>query len=207
MKKRRDFRLQRVSRNINYFTLANHMFRLVYIPIAATLIALLSGCLGLNDVLRVSEPGYAPPSDRAIVIVGVGMEGEWKELKFQIALQEYDMRQQSITGNCWRWNRVVAVTEKEIEYFVFDVAPGFYAGGGGTTVFRGQASPLAFEVPADRVVYLGDFVYARDHKLDLRRDVTAVKEALRKSFSEVVGEPVVAKTISVPTIQGFLCAP
>ena len=183
------------------------MCRLVSIPASAVLVALLSGCLGLNDVVRVTEPGYSPPSNRSLVIVGAGMEGDWKALKFQIALHEYDMRLQSITGNCWSWNRVVAVTEKEIEYFVFDVAPGFYAGGGGMAVFRGQASPLAFEVPAGRVVYLGDFVYAKDHKVDLRRDVIAAKAALKKSFPDVVGEPVVAKTISVATIQTFLCTP
>lgn len=135
------------------------------------------------------------------------MEGNWKAQKFPIALYEYDMQRQSITGNCWRWNKAEAATQREVEYFVFDVAPGFYAGGGGMVVFRGQTSPLAFEVPAGRIVYLGDFVYAKDHKVDLRRDVAAATAALRKSFPNVVGEPVVAKTVPVPTLQMFLCAP
>jgi hypothetical protein len=43
----------------------------------------------------------------------------------------------------------------------------------GGKVFRGQTMPLAFEVPAGREVYLGDFVYTKDDQVDLRYDMKA----------------------------------
>src|SRR5690349_3921469 len=114
----------------------------------ALAVPLLSSCLLLNNISRVDEPTTSPSSDRALVVVGVGMEGNWGYPKFPIQLIEYDMARKTTVGNCWRWNRIEAATSKQLEYFFFDVAPGFYAGGGGSTVFRGESSPLAFEVPA-----------------------------------------------------------
>jgi len=169
--------------------------------------ALLSGCLGLNDVSRVVEPGYTPSANRALLVIGAGMEGNWKAQKFPISLYEYDIQRKSITGNCWRSNEVHAATELEIEYFVFDVAPGFYAGGGGMAVFRDQTSPLAFEVPAGRVVYVGDFVYAKDRKVDLRRNMDRAMAAVKSVYPNITGEPLVAEAVPVPTLQMFLCAP
>jgi hypothetical protein len=169
---------------------------------------LLGGCLLLNDVSRVDGPIHRPGSERALVIVGVGMEGDWGAPEFPIRFVEYDMARKTAVGDCWRWNRLEASTSKQIEYFVFDVAPGHYAGGGGNSGVRGnETSPLAFEVPAGRIVYLGDFIYARDHKIDLRRNVRAATETLRNSPTIADGEVVVARAAPVPTLQLFVCTP
>jgi len=50
-------------------------------------------------------------------------------------------------------------------YLVFDVPPGYYVGGASNVVFMaGYAGALAFEVPAGRVVYVGDLVHAENHR-------------------------------------------
>ncbi len=170
-------------------------------------VPLLTGCLLLNDVSRVDEPVYRPSSDRALVIVGVGLEGDWGYPKFPVRFIEYDMARKTTVGNCWRWNRLEAATSKQIEYFFFDVAPGYYAGSGGNTVVRGETSPLVFEVPAGRIVYLGDFIYARDQKIDLRRNVKAATEAMKNSPASAGSEVVVAKAVPVPALQMFVCTP
>jgi len=52
------------------------------------------------------------------------MQGVWGAKTFPIRLQEYDIGRHSTTGNCLRWNRVEAASGRDIEYFLFDVAPG-----------------------------------------------------------------------------------
>lgn len=67
------------------------MHRILLIAIAVVALTTLSGCLPLNDVARVAEPGYMPDSNRALVVVGVGVEGKWDYPKFGISLYEYSM--------------------------------------------------------------------------------------------------------------------
>jgi hypothetical protein len=180
--------------------------RIPYKSVLAGVLALplLTGCLLLNDVSRVDDRAHRPGPDRALVILGVGIEGPWEYPQFSARLFEYDMARKAMVGNCWRWNRLEAATGKPIEYFFFDVAPGYYA---GDTLFRGEAGPLAFEVPAGRVVYLGDFIYAKDRKVDLRRNTKAATEALKSEAASGDSEVVVARTAPAASLQMFLCSP
>lgn len=92
-----------------------------------------------------------PGHNRAIVVVGAAAEGDWRPRPLTIQLYEYGMDRQSITGNCWRWNKLEATADgmrDGVEYFAFDVAPGFYAGGvsaqfahSGTVVAKAVPGP------------------------------------------------------------------
>lgn len=101
----------------------------------------------------------------------------------------------------------MSATGGPVQHLVFDATPGYYAGGAAGVVFSGHTSPLAFEIPAGQVVYLGDFIYTSDRKVDLRRDINAAKAALAKSYPNARGELVLAKAVPVPILQMFLCAP
>ncbi len=138
------------------------------------------------------------------------------KIAVSFVLYEYDMESQSITGNCWRFNRIrgssILAIDSSIKYLMFDVAPGYYAGG-GTSLFKGYTSPLAFEVPAGQIVYLGDFIYMNDGHIDLRhnrqvvlkRNIKAAQVALLNSYPEVRGKIEQAKISLVPKLQMFLC--
>lgn len=169
--------------------------------------AILGGCPAFNDVSRVSAPGHAVSPGRGLLLVGVGKEGEWQAPRFPVRLQQYDMSRHTVTGNCLRWNRVEAATDRKIEYFLFEVAPGFYAGGGGGAVFRDRDTPVAFEVPAGQVIYVGDFVYADDRKVDLRVDLERARGILRREYPNIPGDPVVARPLPVPVLPLLVCAP
>ena len=174
--------------------------------------AALSGCLGLNDVSRVAEPGYSLNRDRAIVIVGIAAQGDWRPSNMSVALYEYSLEKQSITGNCWRWNKLEASsdgTRNEVQYFLFDVAPGYYAGGASARFAVPISSGnLMFEVPANRVVYLGDYVYkAADRRLELEHDLSGAINAIRISYPAIRGEIVTARAHPAPVLQMFACAP
>jgi hypothetical protein len=139
------------------------------------LVVLLSGtqqgCL-LNNVAELSpQETNAPSRGRAIAVYGVGLEGHWRYPKFAVTLDEYSAERQSITGGCWRYNHMKAVVpsdSKRVEHFAFEVRPGHYIYSGFNIVGL-KGGPMAFEVPADRVVYVGDFVYTGDGAVELRR--------------------------------------
>lgn len=169
-----------------------------------------AGC-SLNDVRPVSEPGHPPHPDRSIVVFGAAVEGHWPWQGYPISFYEYDLQKQSMTATCFRWNKIDAVADNKTQnrqYFVFDVAPGFYAGGPGDwTYLRGQPSTVAFEAPPGQVVYLGDFIYAKDQRVDLKYDLDALVAALSKSHPKLGQAPSVAKPVVVTPLRGFILCP
>jgi hypothetical protein len=176
---------------------------LIGVPVA---LILFSGCLLLNDVNQVTSFDYSrkePKPGRSLVVYGIGIEGKgpWSNHGFGVALDEYDIQEQGITGNCWRFNRMIASIVGIVgtrQYFMFDVQPGHYVYSGFNGPHHRQT--WVFEVPLGRVVYLGDFVLAEDGNVDLQRDRDGVASYFK-------GETVLASTTTVSQLRLFLCAP
>jgi len=123
---------------------------------------ILSGCLLLNDVNPISpispysrawlgRDKAKPPANRAVVVFGVGLEKQYQYAVFPLHIDEYDIERQSITGNCWRYNKMDAVVPAIVgthQYFAFDVKPGFYVFPGYLGYTEVPHKNVAFKVPA-----------------------------------------------------------
>jgi len=173
------------------------MMRLATFAVVVVLAGTLQGCL-LNNISQLSsEEALRPTPGRAVAVYGIGVEGQWDYPKFAVTLDEYDLERKSITGGCWRYNHMKAVTpatNKRVERFAFDVRPGHYVYSGfNASGLKG--GPVAFEVPPNGAVYLGDFVYTSDRTVELRR-----------SQSNPEGTTLAAVK-PAPTPNIFLCAP
>lgn len=179
----------------------------VTLSVIVSIISILPGCLGLNDVSMVSTYSFdrpMPKAGRAIVVFGIGVEGQWDYLQFGTVMDEYSIERQAITGNCWRYNNMrasVTAIAGTRQYFVFDVQPGYYAYSSFNAVQlssseRGQA----FKVPEGRIVYLGDFIYARSGVMEVQRDPEAVKAYFK-------GDAILADILPVHPPKPFLCMP
>lgn len=183
--------------------------RMLRLLITATMLVSLAGCLMLNDVTPLSiRQDLTPNSRRSVVIYGIGIEEAWGYPQFAVALDEYSVQRQSITGNCWRFNRMQATvpgTLGTVQHFAFDVEPGYYVYSGYNAV--GLAGPRGFVVPANRIVYLGDFIYSAERKLDLRRNLGATMGALKKAQPNLKANILLAETMPISTLTLFLCAP
>ena len=165
---------------------------------------LLSGCLLLNDVnsvpmLSPSIGETALQPERAIVIYGIGIEGQHKgEPMFGAQLDEYSVERQSITGSCWRYNKMEATVPAIVgthQYFAFEVSPGFYA----ARSYLSQLDKMtAFEVPPGHLVYLGDFIWTIEGKVELKRDPEAVRSYFKKDV-------LLADTRLVPRVPSIIC--
>ena len=62
-------------------------------------------------------------------------------------------------------------------------------------------------VPANRSVYLGDFIYSAERKLGLRRNLGATMGALKKAQPNLMANILLAETMPISTLTLFLCAP
>ncbi len=172
--------------------------------------SLLVACV-LNNV-RALPTGSFVAEGRTIVVYGVGLEGNWDAIAFNVKLDEYNLKTQKATGNCFQFNRMdasVSSTPGPIHYFAFDVRPGAY-------VYGAFNSPLAcgtpctapaFEAPEGQIVYAGDFIYSGDHKVEVRRDLDAFNNARSKSLPDLRGEVVLAKMTPAQRPGVFLCSP
>jgi len=173
------------------------------------LLTSLSGCMLLNSVVRIPETTLATPDiSRSVVIFGVGIEGAWEYPRFAVGLDEYDIERQSITGNCWRYNKMEASVPKDsraVQRFAFEVEPGFYSFSGSNAATL--VGPSAFSVLGGQIVYLGDFIYSREGTVVLRRSDDTMKREVLKAYPSLVDKITFAKVISVAAPKMFLCTP
>jgi hypothetical protein len=115
-------------------------------------------------------------------------------------MDEYSMEHQNITGNCWRSNYMEGKVPGIVgtrQYFAFDVKPGYYV---AREFIDASNKNVTFEVSAGRVVYLGDFIWTSESKIELKRDPSAVRSYLG-------GDVLLADTRQVPQATGILCGP
>lgn len=173
--------------------------------------ALFAGCT-LNSV-KLLPTGAAVDDGRAIVVVGLGVEGDWKHSGFTVELDEYSVQAQAGTGNCFRFNRINATLSPApgpTRYFAFDVPAGAYVYSpfnGAQLVPAAKYDATAFAAPAGKIVYIGDFTYSRDRMVALRRDLDAFSKARAKSLANLRGEVLLAETAQVQRPKPFMCTP
>lgn len=150
------------------------------------------------------------PSDgSAVLVYGVKVIGEWRYPRFNVQLAEYDIKQQNITGNCFRFNR----TEAEIpalpgglEYFAFEVPAGRY----GYSPFNGarlRGEYLSLDAPAGTATYVGDFVFGIEQSVVLTRDIERAKVAIRTRWPGMERELALANAVPARAPSPFLCTP
>ena len=174
---------------------------------ALALAATLAGCTISSTVPLAA--GGKPGADRAVIVYGVGVEGQWSYPRYTVQLAEYSLERQNITGNCFRFNRVdatVSSTPSGIHYVAFDVAPGSYVYSpmNGAQL---NGDTVAFRVPAGRAVYLGDFIYGRDGYAVRTADLDAERAAIRQALPATPDDLVPAQTVPVAAPKPFLCTP
>jgi hypothetical protein len=171
----------------------------------------LVGCTVNNA--RLLPTGGSVDSGRAIVVYGVQVEGDWAYPAFAVQLDEYSLKTQSATGDCLRFNRMearVPSTPGPVRYVAFDVRPGAYVISPFTGAPRAGGSRLdttAFLAPEGRIVYAGDFVYARNRTLEYRSDVGVLRKALANALPDLKGAVAPADTVTVQAAKPFLCTP
>src|ERR1700733_16111870 len=102
----------------------------------------MSGCL-INSVRSTTRaPWTKPDSAHAIVVIGIGLDVAWPYTEFQLTFPEYSVEKQSITGNCFHYNRIDA-THPPIP---------------------AKVTYLAFQVPANAYVYLSTLDLVDSHQ-------------------------------------------
>lgn len=175
--------------------------------LVATISFLASGC-ALNSVKNLPK-GEAATENRSIITFGVKVEGDWEYPAFTIQVAEYDNDAQNITGNCLTFNRADATVPSRlsaIRYFSFDVRPGHYV----YSPFNGaqlKGDFYAFEAPAGKSVYIGDFIYEKNKAVLLTRNLGNAKPVLKIELPKLSEEISLAKTTIVKQPVPFLCTP
>ncbi|NHZ81329.1 hypothetical protein F2P44_18905 [Massilia sp. CCM 8695] len=177
-------------------------FRYLLAPLAASV--LLSGCL-MNNTHPLPSGG-TPNFWRAVVVYGIGVEGNREAQGLSVRLEQYSLADQAITGGCLFYNRTEASilsAPGQVQYVAFDVPPGSYSYGRLHDAPPGKAT--AFIAPAGHTVYLGDFIYKRENHMELRRDLKAFEQARKRALPDLKDEITLAETQSVAQPRPFLC--
>lgn len=171
----------------------------------------ISGCL-LNAVHPIKRAlPEKPDANHAIVVIGVGLDVPWPYKEFSPVFDEYSLKKQDLTGNCFLYNRIELTrpsTPAPVSYFVFEVPASAYVYSGRNVNARLPASPNAsgFIAPAGKTIYFGDYVLVSPQSVELRRNLEAARNATegllaRGSVLEA------AEPITPPHGHGFLCTP
>ena len=155
----------------------------------------LTGC-ALNDVVKPLPTGSAVTPGRAVIVYGVGVEGKWNYSGFAVQLDEYSVENQTACPRNRTSARVPSVPG-QVRYFAFEVPPGHYAYSANNGAPLLEDDRYAFAAPEGHIVYAGDFVFSRDQRVVVRRDLAALLTALDKSFPDLEGDVSLAKGVKV----------
>lgn len=170
----------------------------------------MSGCL-INSVRSISRaPWTKPDSAHAIVVIGIGLDVAWPYTEFQLTFPEYSVKKQSITGNCFHYNRIEATRPSipsKVTYLAFEVPANVYV------YFNNGNAPLspspmghAFIAPPGATVYFGDYVLVGNKTVEFRRDINAARVGVKKLFPRAAVLEL-AEATSAPGAHMFLCTP
>jgi hypothetical protein len=172
--------------------------------------ALTPGCL-LNSVQSITRaPRTKPDTAHAIVVIGMGLDVAWPYSEVQLTFAEYSVQKQSITGNCFHYNRIVATRPSiaaAVTYLAFEVPVNVYV------FLENPNLPLApspighaFKAPPGATVYFGDYVFAGNRTVEFRRDIDAARAGAKKLLPRAdVLE--LAESTTAPGAHMFLCTP
>jgi hypothetical protein len=174
---------------------------------AMSMSVLLGGCV-VNSTVPLAAGG-TPDADRAVIVYGVRVDGQWPYPRYTVQLAEYSLERQAITGDCFRFNRTEATVPSApagIRYFAFQTAPGSYVYSpmNGAQL---HGDPVAFRVPAGRAVYIGDFIYGKDGHVTLAGNLAAERAAIRHDLPALPPDLAPAETVTVAAPRPFLCTP
>jgi hypothetical protein len=172
--------------------------------------ALVPGCL-LNSVRRITTaPRASPDSGHAIVVIGIGLDVAWPYTELQLTLPEYSVEKQSITGNCFHYNRIEATRPSipsKVTYLAFEVPANAYVYLDlMDTALVSSPMGHAFIAPAGSTVYFGDYVFVGNKTVEFRRDINAA----RAGASELLphdAQLVLAESTAAPGAHMPLCTP
>ena len=172
--------------------------------------AVISGCI-INSVHSITRvPRAKPDTAHAIVVIGMGLDGLWPYKEFQLTFPEYSVEKQSITGNCFHYNRIEAIrpsVPSKVTYLAFEVPANVYV------YLDNPNAPLApspvghaFIAPPGGTVYFGDYILVGNTTVEFRQDINAARAGSRGLIPRAaVLEP--AESASAPGARMFLCTP
>lgn len=191
---------------------ARHLIKKIVIVFAMlSVLTSLQGCLLLNNVDMISkEKVIVSNPNRGIAIVGVAIEADWLYPQFSISLDEYSIEKQAITGNCWRFNRMTATVSKEARaahYFAFEVEPGHYTLSPFNAPLQDANQAQSFHVPAGQITYIGNFIYAGQKSILVRRNYPTIEAELKQAYPNIQSTVKLAESVLVARPYLFLCAP
>ena len=160
------------------------MIRGVQQWIAVVLVcAVTPGCL-LNSVQSISRaPRTKPDTAHAIVVIGMGLDVAWPYSELQLIWVEYSVAKQSITGNCFHYNRIVATRPAlpaKVTYFAFEVPTNVYVYLNNPNLSLSPSpNGHAFKAPPGATVYFGDYVLVGRKAVEFRQDIAAARAGAR----------------------------
>lgn len=172
------------------------------------LLLLLEGC-GLNSV-RPLPAGRPIRDNSAVLVYDVGIESKWRAQLCSLQLDEYDIERQVATGNCYRFNHADAVfpgMPGPIHYFAFEVPAGRYIYSAFNSGCEADVRRQAYAAPAGRIVFVGNFVYGKDKRLALRRDLATFERQRDTVLPELKGKVTLAQAMQVKPAGMFIWAP
>lgn len=147
--------------------------------------------------------------DHAIVVVGVTLDASAARPQLGVVLDEYDVRTQGITGNCFSYNRLEAAVPTmaaPTRFFAFDVPAGHYVYSG----FNGGAfagRDQAFQALPGHAVYIGNFLLGGERGVTLRSDLAGSRSAIARALPQVPAALETAPATTVAPARPFMCAP
>ncbi|WP_457393267.1 hypothetical protein [Roseateles sp. P5_E1] len=182
-----------------------------WLALAAT--GWLTGCV-INAAKPYDGAALDPHGERAIAVVGVTVDRPWRFERFGVVLDQYDVTQQKITGNCFSYNRIEAGAPGvagPTRFFAFEVPAGHYIYSafnrsnevGGAQFPEGNR---AFHLPAGRAVYIGNFVLDKD-TITLRRDTAEARAALKQTLPKLAAQVEIAAAVTAAPARPFMCTP
>jgi hypothetical protein len=172
--------------------------------------AVTSGCL-LNSVQSITRaPPSKPDTAHAIVVIGIGLDVASPYSEVQLTFAEYSVRKQSITGNCFHYNRIVAARPSiaaAVTYLAFEVPANVYVYLDNST-HPLVPSPMgdAFKAPPGAAVYFGDYVFTGNKTVQFRRDIDAARAGARKLLPRAAVLEL-AESTTAPGARMPLCTP
>lgn len=165
--------------------------------------ASIPGCL-LNSVHPITTaPRTRSDAAHAIVVIGVKDSS--------VILDEYSVKKQDITGNCYHYNRIEATSPSspgKVTYFAYEVPVGTYVYSRRNVAASLDPPALGsgFIAPAAKTVYFGDYISVGHNTVEFRRDIDAARlggQGLLPPGAVLESAEPTKTTLSHP----FLCTP
>jgi hypothetical protein len=143
-------------------------------------------------------------------VIGMGIEAARPSAEFEFDFAEYSIQRQSITGNCFRYNRIAVKTSSspaKITYLAFKVPANAYVYvGNPNRPLEPSATGRAFNAPAGAILYFGDYIFKENNTVEFRRDIDAARTSTKQLLPRAAVLEL-AESITAPGARMVLCTP